>query len=201
MCGTTSITDLSGLELNGGLADTVINFTVGSASELPATGFPQGMVTPLGEQPQDMQYTETVMMLDIPSLGVSTPIVGVPINGQGWDITWLGGNAGYLAGTAFPTWNGNTVITGHVWDANNLPGPFANVKQLNYGDMIQIQAWDLTYTYQVRETTTVRPWQVNSALREETYDWVTLVTCEDFNDASQSYTTRRVIRAVLVDVR
>ncbi len=43
------------------------------------------------------------MMLDIPSLGVSTPIVGVPINENGWDITWLGGNAGYLAGSAFPT--------------------------------------------------------------------------------------------------
>jgi LPXTG-site transpeptidase (sortase) family protein len=201
VCGTTSITDLAGLELNGGLRDTVIDFTVGTASELPATGFPQGVVSPLAEQPQDMQYTETVMMLDIPSLAVSTPIVGVPIGGNGWDITWLGGNAGYLDGTAFPTWNGNTVITGHVWDANNQPGPFANVKYLNYGDTIQIRAWGLTYTYEVRETTTVRPWQVNSALREETYDWVTLVTCEDYQDGSQSYATRRIIRAVLVDVR
>lgn len=201
VCGTTSITDLAGLELNGGLFDTVIDFTVGSATELPATGFPQGVVTPLGEQPQEMQYTETVMFLDIPSLGVSTPIVGVPINETGWEITWLGSNAGYLAGTAFPTWDGNTVITGHVWDANNLPGPFANVKCLNYGDTIQIRAWGLTYTYEVRETTTVAPWQVNSALREETYDWVTLVTCEDYQDSAQSYASRRVIRAVLVDVR
>ena len=73
-------------------------------------------------------------------LGMSMSIVGVPQSDSGWDVTWLGNSAGYLAGSAFPTWAGNTVITGHVWDAFNCPGAFAELKSLGYGDQVQIHA-------------------------------------------------------------
>ncbi len=160
-----------------------------------------GHVTTFIEQPATKAYTETVMMLNIPSLGVSMPIVGVPQSENSWDVTWLGSNAGYLAGSAFPTWAGNTVITGHVWDAYNLPGPFAKLKSLRYGDQFTIHAFGMTYTYEVRENTIVLPSRVNKIFQHEEYDWVTLVTCKFYNPFSGGYLFRRAIRAVLLSVR
>jgi LPXTG-site transpeptidase (sortase) family protein len=201
VCGTTSIEDMDGLKLNGGLSDAITNFTVGVAKVLPQTGFPQGIATTLPNQPENMAYTETAMLLEIPSLGVSMPIVGVPLTANGWDVTWLGNAAGYLAGSAFPTWNGNTVLTGHVWDASNQPGPFARVKELKYGDRIQIKAWGMTYVYEIRETLLVSPKQVKTVMQKEDFDWITLVTCEDYQSEGQSYSFRRAVRAVLVEVK
>jgi len=128
-------------------------------------------------------------------------IVGVPQTNSGWDVTWLGDSAGYLAGTAFPTWAGNTVITGHVWDSFNRPDVFSQIKSLKYGDQVQIHAWGLTYTYEVRESKLVTKKNVDSILQSEEYDWLTLLTCEFYNPFTGEYFFRRTVRAVLVDVR
>jgi LPXTG-site transpeptidase (sortase) family protein len=206
VCGTTTIYDLIGLPLNGGLSDTVIDFTAIPAqtqadpSTLPDTGFSMGRLASLPVQPVSKAYATTDMMLEIPSLAVSIPIVGVPQSDESWDVTWLGNSAGYLAGSAFPTWAGNTVLTGHVWDANNNPGPFAEIKDLQYGDLVQIQAWGMTYTYEVRESRLLFPGNVEKVMEHEEYDWVTLVTCEFFNPFNNSYIFRRMVKAVLVDV-
>jgi len=202
VCGTTSIEDLAGNELNDGLSDTTIDFTVqATASSLPDTGFRHGEVTQLPKQPAAKAYTETAMMLEIPKLGVSMPIVGVPQSESGWDVTWLGNSAGYLAGSAFPTWAGNTVITGHVWDAYNNPGIFAELKTLKYGDQVQIQAWGMTYIYEVRESKLVTVKNVNAAFQSSDYDWLTLVTCEFYNPFTGDYLFRRAVRAVLISVK
>ena len=202
VCGTTSIEDLQGNKLNGGTSDTTIDFTVqASATSLPATGFRHGEVTQLAEQPAAKAYTSTAMTLEIPKLGVSTPIVGVAQSGSEWDVTWLGNSAGYLAGSAFPTWAGNTVITGHVWDALNRPGVFAELKSLNYGDQVQIHAWGATYTYEVRESKLVTTKNTDMVFQSEEYDWVTLVTCEFYNPFNGEYLFRRAVRAVLVSVK
>ncbi len=203
VCGTTSVHDLIGLELNGGLSDATIDFTIATtaASSLPSTGFRHGQVTQLAQQPAAKAYTATAMTLEIPKLGVSMPIVGVPQSSNSWDVTWLGNSAGYLYGSAFPTWAGNTVITGHVWDAYNRPGPFAELKSLKYGDQVQIQAWGKTYTYEVRESTLVTQKNTNVVFQSEQYDWLTLVTCEFYNPFSGEYLFRRAVRAVLVSVQ
>ena len=202
ICGTTSIENLFGTKLNNGLSDTHLEFTVvATATDLPATGFPRGSVSALPKQPAAKAYTETAMMLSIPKLGVNTPIIGVPQSDNGWNVTWLGNSAGYLAGTAFPTWAGNTVITGHVWDSFNQPGVFADLKTLKYGDLVQIHAWDQTYTYEVRESKLVTPKNINAVLQSEKYDWVTLVTCEFYNPFSGDYLLRRSVRAVLISVK
>ncbi len=201
-CGTTSIEDLFGNELNNGLSDARISFTLQSApSALPETGFRHGRVTSLPKQPAAKAYTSTAMTLEIPKLGVSMPIVGVPQSENGWDVTWLGNSAGYLAGSAFPTWAGNTVITGHVWDANNQPGIFAELKTLSYGDQVQIRAWGETYTYEVRESKLVTVKNVNAAFQSEEYDWLTLVTCEFYNPFTGDYLFRRAVKAVLISVQ
>ena len=201
VCGTTSIEDLTDVKLNNGLSDSHLDFVISQVSSLPATGFPRGHITSLSQQPPAKAYTETAMMLNIPILGVNIPIVGVPQTENGWDVNWLGNNAGYLAGSAYPTWAGNTVITGHVWDAFNRPGAFSQIKSLKYGDQVQIRAWGLVYTYEVRDTRIISPQNIDAALAHEEYDWATLVTCEDYNTVWGNYDYRRMVQAVLVSVK
>ena len=172
-----------------------------AATVLPATGFAPDVYTPLPEQPAEMAYDSTSMMLEIPDLGVQMSIVGISQQGEGWDVSWLGGQAGYLQGTAFPTWAGNTVLTAHVFNNDGLAGPFSQLNTLGYGDQIKIQAWGQTYTYEVRESKLVAPRNVKKIFQHEEYDVVTLLTCEFYNPLSGEYFLRRAVRAVLVDVQ
>jgi LPXTG-site transpeptidase (sortase) family protein len=167
---------------------------------LPGTGFAPGILTARPSQPALKAYIEYGgLWLEIPRLGVEMPIVGVTVIDGEWDVSWLGNSAGYLNGTAFPTLPGNTGITAHVWDANNNPGPFAELKKLQYGDEVRIHAWGQVYTYEVRYNYQVNPGNLYP-LHHEEYDWVTLLTCEQWSEDSDEYRFRRVVRAVLVDV-
>jgi LPXTG-site transpeptidase (sortase) family protein len=205
VCGTTSIQDLIDNELNNGLSDTTIDFTIMQQQTnqpllLPATGFPQNEVTVLPIQPSDKLYSPTDLWLEIPKLKVKLSIVGVPQGNDGWDVTWLDKNAGWLNGSAFPTWTGNSVITAHVWDSLNRPGPFARLKELKYGDQFKIHAFGQVFTYELRETSIISPFNINAMLKHEEQAWLTLITCEDYKELSRNYTYRRMVRAVLVSV-
>ena len=195
VCGTTSITDELGNPLNDG-ADEVINFSISDA--LPDTGFAPGVHTVVSGKNTLTPYSD--LWLDVPKLGVQMDILGVPQAGNSWDVSWLGDNAGWLGGSAFPTYEGNTVLTGHVWSANGYPGPFINIKSLQHGDLVRIHAWGMVYTYEVRENLLIHPDQIGTAFRHEAYDWVTLMTCEDWQAASGVYGYRRLVRAILVDI-
>lgn len=202
ICGTTSIVDLYGMELNGGAADSRIDFQVALPDELPATGFAPFRVTALAAQPDGAGYQSADgMTLTIPSLGVDAPIAAVPHEAAGWDVAWLGDDVGYLEGTAFPTWAGNTVLTGHVYGADGLPGPFEGISELGWGDRMEIHAYGQNYTYEVRSVrTTVSPSDLRELNRHEEFDWITLITCQGYDAASESYRYRTVVRAVLVYV-
>ncbi|MFN8412937.1 MAG: sortase [Anaerolineales bacterium] len=176
--------------------------TFASGAIIPVTGFTPGVVTELPKQPASLAYKDLGdMRLEIPSLGVNIPIVGVKANKTGWDLTWLAGNAGYLEGSAYPTWNGNTVLTGHVQDARNAPGPFAYINELKAGDAIYIHSGGWTYVYKVQETMSVAPDRLDTVFQHEDYDWLTLVTCENFSKTTEKYLARRVVRAILIGVR
>lgn len=194
-----SLDHLSDFAIVGG-SGTNPNGGDNEASVLPATGFAPGAYTPLSEQPAEMVYDSTSMLLEIPELDVEMPIVGIPQQGEGWDVSWLGGQAGYLQGTAFPTWAGNTVLTAHVFNNDGLAGPFSQLNKLTYGDQIEIQAWGQIYTYEVRESKLVAPRNVKKIFQHEEYDVVTLLTCEFYNPLSGEYLLRRAVRAVLVSV-
>jgi LPXTG-site transpeptidase (sortase) family protein len=170
-----------------------------SASRIPETGFAPERVTILPEQSQDDLYDDLDnLWLEIPSLGVRTTITGVPQAGDGWDITWLWDQAGYLEGTAFPTWAGNSAITAHVYTPDGLPGPFVDLGKLSYGDQVIIHAYGQRYIYEVRSNRKVSP-QANVFGHEE-YPWITLITCQGYNEASDSYRYRVVVQAVQVRV-
>jgi hypothetical protein len=92
---------------------------------LPATGFAPDRVTVLPPVPAGRPYADLGgMLLDIPALQLSLPIVGVPADPVGWDLTWLADQAGYLVGTAYPTHRGNSALTAHVTLPDGRPGPF-----------------------------------------------------------------------------
>jgi LPXTG-site transpeptidase (sortase) family protein len=168
--------------------------------QLPATGFAPKVRTNLPAQPTHLAYQDSgAMSLEIPSLKQSMTIVGVPKSGDGWDVRWLGERAGYLEGTAFPTWQGNTGLAGHSSLADGSPGPFANLGSLRWGDEVIIHAWGQRYIYAVRQNSLVAPGQL-AALQHEDLDWVTLITCQGYDELNGKYLWRRVVRAVLVAV-
>ena len=168
-----------------------------STPALPATGFAPGRITPLAQSPL-APYNETGgLHIEIPRLGVSLPIVGVPLGAQGWDLTWLGGLAGYLEGTAFPSWSGNSAITGHAYLPNGRPGPFVRLAELSWGDEIIVRGFGLRFIFSVREVRQVLPDDL-SVLRHEDRPWVTLITCKGYDERREAYRTRVAVRAVLV---
>ena len=209
VCGTTSIVDLAGNALAGnGITsgtDYTFDFVVNTdttVTSLPRTGFAPKVMTTLPSQPADQAYSALGdVWLEIPSQGLKTSIVGVPQSHQGWDVTWLGDNIGWLNGTAFPTWNGNSVLTGHAYNANGLPGPFSNIKHLKYGDRVIVHLSGEKYIFEVQSTRLSRPTSTDFAFEHlEDYSYLTLVTCQVYNPLSDSYFFRRIVRAVLVDV-
>jgi LPXTG-site transpeptidase (sortase) family protein len=170
------------------------------AKKLPSTGFAPGIVSNIPAGPGDAAYqTYSSLIIEIPALNIKTDIVGVPFSGGYWDTTWLGTNAGYLVGTSFPTWQGNSVITGHVYAYNGQPGPFVNLGKLNWGSQIVIHAFDQKYIYEVRSVSIVKPDDV-SVLGHKDNSWVTLLTCKEYDAATGIYKLRTVVQAVLVKV-
>jgi LPXTG-site transpeptidase (sortase) family protein len=206
VCGTTSISDFSGNKLNGG-KDTSNTFTirqpVARAPAIPSAGFAAGVVTKQPRQPAGQPYAAMGnLWMEIPKLGVQVNIEGVPQSADGgWDVSWLGNEAGWLQGSAYPTWSGNSVLTGHVFNALGQPGPFVALNTLRWGDQIIIHAGGAEYVYAVRSVKQVDPEDVTAMMQHEDSPWITLVTCRGYDEASNSYLYRLLVRAVLVEVK
>jgi LPXTG-site transpeptidase (sortase) family protein len=186
-----------------GAADKKAGNSAPSTSGLliPVTGFAPNQVTKLPAQPADKAYKPTAgMRIEIPTLGVNFSIVGASLSETGWDLTWLQNSVAYLEGSAYPTWSGNTVLTAHVTDANDNLGPFSDIKGMKVGQFIYIHSDWQTFVYQVQQNRKITPTNISAVFKHEDYDWVTLVTCEDYNQKTKSYKYRRMVRAVLVSV-
>jgi LPXTG-site transpeptidase (sortase) family protein len=167
---------------------------------LPATGFAPNVITTLPDQSTQKRYADTDTWVEIPSLGINIPIVGVPLVDGDWDLSWLDKQAGWLNGTAFPSWKGNSALTGHVYLPNGKPGPFVGLGKLKWGDKIIVHAYGSAYTYEVRENRIISP-NNTSILKHEDDAWLTLITCKTYNEASNSYADRIAVRATLVNVQ
>ena len=216
ICGTTSLYDGTGNKINGG-TDTTYLFSVSStdpagqnpsagassASSLPQTGFAPESVTLLPIQSASSAYQQMdSISLEIPALDIDAPIIGVPFSTDEWDLTWLGNRAGWLAGTAFPSWAGNSAITAHVYDANGQPGLFNNLGNLKWGDQVIVHAYGQAYVYEVRSVDKyIQPKDTSSVFKHEDYPWLTLITCQGYDDVSDSYRWRIAVRAVQVEIK
>lgn len=171
----------------------------GDPLALPRTGFAPGRITPLAVAPESIQLLPGEMTIEIPALGIKEELVGIPRSGNSWNVDWLGKRLGYLYGTAFPTWAGNSVITGHVYGANGLPGPLFELEKLQWGDSIIIHAFGQKYFYEVRSVSVTGPSDTR-ALKHEILPWVTLITCKDYDEKTDTYQKRVVVRAVQVRI-
>jgi len=167
---------------------------------LPSTGFAPGIPSIIPAQPVGSGYRSySDLVLEIPSLNIKSEIVGVPLSNGSWDTTWLGGKAGYLDGTAFPSWEGNSVITGHVYGFNGLPGLFVDIGRLKWGSQVIIHAYGQKFTYSVRSVRTVWP-DEQSVLAHTEKPWVTLLTCKEYQPLTKTYKMRTAVQAVLIQV-
>ncbi len=169
---------------------------------LPATGFSPHRVTNLSPHPEALIYPDVGnLSLEIPRLQIQVPIVGVPLVDNFWDVSWLGYQAGWLNGTAFPTHAGNSVISAHVYDASGNPGPFVRLDTLVWGDLLIVHAYGQEYVYSVREFSLVGPGAVASVIRHDQYPWLTLITCQGYDEITNSYRSRVVVRGVQVEIK
>jgi len=211
----TRLTDF----IRGGASSKLDNFTVGdrvifftgndgdrglelwkidNRTLLPNTGFAPGVVTSIGVQPAAIRYQQMdSLTIEIPALQVNTSITGVPVSDTGWNLNWLWNQVGYLEGTAFPTYSGNTALTGHAYLPDGTPGPFAKLENLKWGDQIYIHAWGEKYTYEVRSVQRVLPDDL-SVIAHKDQPWVTLITCQSFDETTRQYRWRIAVQAVLI---
>lgn len=226
VCGTTSLVNTLGIPLNDEPGtDSSYDFTISTASPtkvpttsptatptlgpavaasaaaglpIPLTGFAPGQISALPKQ--TTAYADLGnLWLEIPALGIKASIVGVPQTADGWDVSWLGNEIGWLNGTAWPSWNGNAVLTAHVYNADGLAGPFVDLSSLKWGDTVLLHSGKSVYTYEVRENFKVNPSELSKVTKHEELPWLTLVTCSSYDPASGTYLKRVVVRAVLVE--
>jgi len=83
--------------------------------------------------------------------------------------------------------------------SNGLPGPFVYLSKLKYGDQIIVHAFGQQYTFEVRTNQVVSP-SDTSAFKHEERSWLTLITCKEYDEKTNTYKKRVVVRAVLVSV-
>lgn len=166
---------------------------------IPVTGFAPDRVTQLNTEFRPT-YASTGLTLAIPVLNLNTSIVGVESKNGNWDVSWLQNQAGWLNGTAYPTRSGNSVITGHVANADGKPGLFAKLKALGVGEYVYVYNAGYRYTYKVVSNEYVKPDDA-SVMRHEDKSYLTLITCDTYDEKTGTYLRRVAVRAVLVDVR
>jgi LPXTG-site transpeptidase (sortase) family protein len=166
---------------------------------IPVTGFHLDTITKLDGFTRPM-YDTTNIAIKIPVIGVNNSIVGVQIKKGGWDVSWLQDQVGWLNGTTYPTWQGNSVLTAHVVNADGKPGIFSRLKHLGVGEFIYIYISGYRYTYMVESNQLVNRDDV-TVFQHEDKAYLTLVTCNRYDDESNSYVLRVVVRARLVDTR
>jgi LPXTG-site transpeptidase (sortase) family protein len=167
---------------------------------VPAAGFAPDGMTLLPAQPIAQQYTVMGnVWLDVPAIDMQASIFGIPQAGQSWDLTWLKGDLGYLQGSAFPGWQGNTALVGHLTLADGTAGPFADLHALQIGDEITLHTWGDEGTYRVREVAYRVDAEDASVFQHEDEDWLTLITCQSYDSLTRAYRWRLVVRAERID--
>jgi LPXTG-site transpeptidase (sortase) family protein len=88
-----------------------------------------------------------------------------------------------------------------VYDASGQPGPFVHLGSLVWGDQIIIHAFGQAYIYEVRESNLVAPGAVAAAIQHEQLPWLTLITCQGYDENSNTYRNRVIVGAVQVAIK
>ena len=165
------------------------------------TGFAPNRQTILPKQPTSQAYEQMGnLWFEIPTLGIKENIVGVPMVNGKFDVSWLGNQIGWLDSTAYPGLAGYSVLTGHVYDANGQPGSFRWLARLTYNDDVIVHINGQRLIYRVRSVVEqADPDTLWKGIKHEQNPWVMLITCRGYDEKTNTYRWRTVVRAVLVD--
>lgn len=135
--------------------------------------------------------------IQIPSLGVNSAIVELPLLDTGWFLDGLETRIGHLDGTDAPGGTGNAVFAGHITLADGSSGPLAKIETLLPGAQIIIISSKQRYIYEVTGQQ-----QVAEDRLEVVYPTkqpqLTLITCSRWSWLNGRYTSRQVVTARLV---
>jgi LPXTG-site transpeptidase (sortase) family protein len=143
--------------------------------------------------------TSPVVRIVIPVLLVDTVVKYVPFDGFTWLIGGLRSEVAWLGNTSWPGLGSNTALAGHVTVAGYGDGPFRYLEDVPVGEIIILYTERSIYTYQVRESriTTADDMAVTFASENPQ---VTLITCVDWDDDTETYLNRLIVLGDLVRV-
>lgn len=178
------------------IADRPGYFTV-LYPELPQTGFPHGNdgFLKTGSLPQPHKSGDDY--LEIPALSLIARISTINVEQNGWDVSNLEDDIGWLEGSTYPGYSGNTVLTGHYWDQDDSPGIFFTLRVLQPGDILYYQSHGQVMEYEVMSSERIlkRSYSVNQQIYE---NQITLITCEELDPETKEFRYIRVVRASLL---
>jgi sortase A len=135
-----------------------------AASSLPAVPAP---FVSIAARPAAPDPAGLVGVLDVPRLGISTPII------SGDDEQSLAVAAGHLADTPLPWEPGNSTVAAH------RDGLFRPLQRVRRGDLVRMRTTRGDFDYTVRDMKIVDPDDL-SVLRPGRTDSLTLITCYPF---------------------
>jgi LPXTG-site transpeptidase (sortase) family protein len=152
-----------------------------------------GTPIPLKDIPAEAAY------LHIPALGVSQPVVDLPLENGRWDVSSLGEKIGLLGSTgAFPGDTLAPVFAGHMTfptAATLETGAFANLQYATYGTELIYELNGQETIYTVTEISRVAPEEVERLYLADGNS-ILLVTCTDWDGDGRVYANRLLVRAV-----
>jgi len=132
--------------------------------------------------------------LFLPTAGLTAPVIEVYLDGESWDVQYLGQNAGHLQGTAWFGQPGNIVLAGHVELPDGRAGIFAGFDDLSLGDPVILSLDATQQRYNIVSIETVAPDDL-SVLYPTSDDRLTLITCDAYDFLSDAYQERVVVVA------
>ena len=131
----------------------------------------------------------------IPSVGIDERITQAYLDGTSWDVSHLGTSIGHLQGTSWVNDGpGNVVLSGHVELSDGRRGVFAELDEMNIGDMIILTENGEEIRYIVVAIQEVQPDDL-TPLYPTAFDRLTLITCGGYDFFSDEYRVRTVVTA------
>ena len=163
---------------------------------LPRTGFSAVHPLDLAAMPNDLKYGSPDMILEIPTLGVLSEIVEVPVLNNEYAVTWLGDSVGMLEGSAQPG-EGMVILAAHNHLNDSESGPFALLSSMEEGERIFIRDGNndlLTFIVYANAKVSETDFEAVDQIAGSFEDTLIMITCED-EMISGGYANRRIVAA------
>ena len=150
----------------------------------------------LPEQPKDVDYKPTRMLLQVPALNIRTELVTIPLKDGIWQVDWLKDRAGVLEGSALPG-KGISIVAAHNTLNDTEYGPFALLRTLEENDLITtVDSEGDMHLFRVYANELLEPDDMETleAIAGRETNPLVLLTCEN-ESAEGGFLNRRVVFA------